>query len=92
MVIGGDRDNLGISHSDLRIKRGKLQMLLVFFRAVVAARKCQDQGIVALQFAEPARCARVIGQLIVRKNGSGYKVIRGCELVMALGAQVPWFD
>src|SRR5258708_39158991 len=75
MVIGGDRDNLGISHSDLRIKRGKLQMLLVLFRAVVAARKCQDQRIVALQFAEPARCSRVIGQLIVRENGSGYEVV-----------------
>jgi hypothetical protein len=26
-------------HSDLRIERGKIQMLLVFFRAAVAARK-----------------------------------------------------
>ncbi len=75
VVIGGDRGNLGVCHSDLRIKRGKLQMLLVFFRAVMAARKRQDQGIIALEFAEPARCARVIGQLIVRKNGSGYKVM-----------------
>jgi hypothetical protein len=39
VVIGGYRGNLGIGHSDLRVKRGKLQMLLVFFRAVVAARK-----------------------------------------------------
>jgi hypothetical protein len=39
MVIGGDRDNLGVCHSDLRVKRGKLKMLLVFFRAVMAARK-----------------------------------------------------
>ena len=44
VVIGGDRDNLGVCHRDLRIKRGKIQMLLVFFRAVVAARKRQDQG------------------------------------------------
>jgi len=28
-----------------------------------------------LDFAESARCARVIGQLIVRKNGSGYEVM-----------------
>jgi hypothetical protein len=28
-----------------------------------------------LDLAEPARCARLIGQLIVRKNVSGYKVI-----------------
>ena len=42
---------------------------------VMAARNRQDQGIVALEFAEPARCARVIGQLIVRKNASGYEVV-----------------
>ena len=74
VVIGGDRGNLGVCHCDLRIKRGKVQMLLVFFRAVVAARERQDQGIIALEFAESARCARVIGQLIVRKNPSGYEV------------------
>ena len=39
VVIGGDRSNLGVCHSDLRTKRGKIQMLLVFFRAVVAALK-----------------------------------------------------
>jgi hypothetical protein len=39
VVIGGDRSNLGVCHGDLRIKRGKLQMLLVFLRAVMAARK-----------------------------------------------------
>jgi len=75
VVVGGDRGNLGVRHSDLRIKRGKFQMLLVFLRAVMAARKRQDQGIVALEFAEFARCARVIGQLIVRKNVSGYEVM-----------------
>jgi hypothetical protein len=57
VVIGGDRGNLGVSHSDLRVKRGKLQMLLVFFRAVVAARK----GIITPEFREPAQYARVIG-------------------------------
>jgi hypothetical protein len=62
-------------HRNLRIKRGKIQMLLVFFRAVMTARKRQDQGIVALEFTEPARCARVIGQIIVGKNVSSYKVI-----------------
>ena len=47
-------------------------MLLVFLRAVVVPREGQDQRIVALEFAE-SRCARVIGQLIVRKNVSGYE-------------------
>jgi hypothetical protein len=56
------------------MKRGKLQMLLVFFRAVVAAGKRQDEGIITLEFAEPAQSARVIGQLIVWKNGSGYDI------------------
>src|SRR5258708_704480 len=74
VVIGGDRGDLGVCHSDLRIKRGKIQMLLVLFGAVVAARKCQDQGIIALEFAEPARCACVIGQLIVGNNRSAYEV------------------
>jgi hypothetical protein len=51
VVIGGDRGNLGVCHCDLRIRRGQLQMLLVFFRAaVVATRKRQDQGIIALEF------------------------------------------
>ena len=54
---------------------GPLQMLLVFFRAVVATRKRQDQGIIALEFAEPPRCVRVIGQLVVRKSASGYEII-----------------
>src|ERR1700733_3057863 len=75
VVIGGDGDNLCVSHGDLRVKCGKLQMLLVFFRAVMAARKRQNQGIIALEFAEPARGVGVIGQLIVRKNVSGYEVI-----------------
>ena len=41
-------------------------MLLVFFRAIVAARKRQDEGIITLEFAEPAWGARMIGLLIVR--------------------------
>ena len=46
-------------------------MLLVFLRAVMAARKRQDQEISALKFAEPPQCTRVVGQLIVGKNCSG---------------------
>ena len=54
VVIGGDRGNLGVCDRDLRVKRGKLQMLLMFFRTVVAAGKRQDEGIITLEFAEPA--------------------------------------
>ena len=71
VVVGGNRGNLRVRHSDFRIKRGEVQVLLVFLGAVMAARKRQDQGIIALEFAEPARCACVIGQLIVGKNGPG---------------------
>jgi hypothetical protein len=61
VVIRGNRDDLGIRHSDLRIKLGKFPVLLVFFRAVMAARKRQDQGISALEFANATGYARVIG-------------------------------
>jgi hypothetical protein len=74
VVIGGDRCNLRVCHGDLWVKRGKLQMLLVFFRAVMAARERQDEGVITLEVAELARCACVIGQLIVRKNGAAYDV------------------
>jgi hypothetical protein len=54
MSIGRDRDRLGVGHGDLRIERGELEVLLVLLRAVVAAREHEDQGIVALQLAEPS--------------------------------------
>ena len=73
VVIGGDGHYLGVSDSDLGIKGSKIQMLLVLFRAVMAARERQYERVIALEFAEPARCARVIGLLIIRKNGSGYQ-------------------
>jgi hypothetical protein len=75
VVIGGDGGHLGVSHGDLRIKGGEIQMLLVFLRAVMAARKIQDQRIIALEFAEPARRVRVIGQLVVGKNASRCEVM-----------------
>ena len=49
-------------------------MLLLFLRTLMAARKRQDQGIITLEVAEPPRRTRVVGQLIVRKNVSGYDV------------------
>ena len=55
MVVGGDRDDLGVRHGDLRIERGELQMLLVLLWTVVAAREREDQRIVALQLAELAQ-------------------------------------
>jgi hypothetical protein len=49
-------------------------MLLVLLRAVVAAREGKDQRIVALQLAQAADGAGVVGQLVVGKGGSGNDV------------------
>ncbi len=43
-------------------------MLLVLLRAIVAACERQDQRVVALDFAEFAQRARVIGQFVVGEN------------------------
>src|ERR1700685_2627259 len=48
VIVGRDRGDLSVRDRDLRIERGKFQMLLVFLWAVVAARERQDQWIVAL--------------------------------------------
>src|SRR3954454_19610477 len=50
-------------------------MLLVLLGAVVAAREREDQGIIALNLAQAARRVRVIGQLVVRKNGPRCEVV-----------------
>src|SRR4051812_18615297 len=75
VVVSGDRSDLCISHCDLGIKRREFQMLLVFLGAVVAARERQDQWIVPLKLAKPAKFPRVIGQLVVRKNTSGRDIV-----------------
>jgi hypothetical protein len=38
MIVGGDRGDLGVGHRDLRVVSRQLEMLLVLFGAVVAAR------------------------------------------------------
>jgi hypothetical protein len=40
----------------------------------VAAREREDHRVVALQLAKPARSARIVGQLVVGKGGSGHHV------------------
>ena len=61
MGIGRDRDDPGVGHGDLWIERGELEVLLVLLRAIVAASEREDQGIIALQLAEPPRDIGVIG-------------------------------
>ena len=71
VIVGGDRDDLSVRHGDLGVERSDFQMLLVLFRAIVAARQREDERIVALQLAEFAQFARVIGQFVVGENASG---------------------
>jgi hypothetical protein len=71
VIVGGDRGDLSVGHRDLRVERGEFQMLLVFLRAVVAAREREDQRVVALEFAEFAQCARMIGQFVIGEMPPG---------------------
>ena len=48
-----------------------MKVLLVLLRAVVAAREREDEGVVALQLAEPPRDVRMIGQLVVGERAAG---------------------
>jgi hypothetical protein len=59
--IGGDRDDLRVGDSDLGLERGQLQVLLVLLRAVVAAGEREDHRVTALQLAQRADDAGVVG-------------------------------
>ena len=48
VIVGGDRRDLCVRHRDLRVERGEFQMLLVLLWAIMAARKREDQRILAL--------------------------------------------
>ena len=48
VVVGGNRNDLRVRHRDLRIERGKFQMLLVLLGAVVAAREREDERVITL--------------------------------------------
>ena len=50
---------------------GQLQVLLVLFGAVVTAGKREDQRIAALEFAERADGAGVVGQRVVGEDAAG---------------------
>ena len=71
VLVGRDRDDLGVGHGDLRVERGELEVLLVLLRAVVAAREREDQRVVALELAEPPGDVRVVGQLVVGERAAG---------------------
>src|SRR5215212_1114986 len=68
VLVGGDCGDFGVGDVDLRIVRGELEVLLVLLWAVVAAREREDHRILALDLAEPARDALVVGQLVVGES------------------------
>jgi hypothetical protein len=50
----------------------------MLLRALVTARECEDQRVLALQLAEPAQSARMIGQFEAGKNTSGHDIKSAC--------------
>jgi hypothetical protein len=71
VLVGGDRDDLGVGHRDLREVGGQLEVLLVLLGAVVAAREQEDQRVAALELAEPANGGSVVGQRVIREDAAG---------------------
>ena len=70
VIVGGDGDDLGVRHGDLWIEQGQFQMLLMFLGAIVAAGEGEDKWVIALQTAELAYRARVVGQFVIGKIAS----------------------
>src|SRR5262252_369026 len=71
VVVGGDGDDLGVGRRELGIVGGQFQVLVVFLGAVVAAGQGQDHRVAALQFAERADGAGVVGQRVVGEGAAG---------------------
>jgi hypothetical protein len=74
VLVRRDRDHLGVGHGDLRLERRQLEVLLVLLRAVVAAREREDQRVAALEFAEPADGAGVVGERVIGEDAAGNDV------------------
>src|SRR5271166_3591738 len=70
MVVGGDSGDLGVGHRDLRVVGRQLEVLLVLFGAVVAARQGEDQRIAALKLAELAHRTGVVRESVIRKDAA----------------------
>jgi len=73
-VVGGDRDDLGVHHGDLRVVRGQLQVLLVILGAEAAAGEQQNHRVDTLQLAQPPPGPGVIGQLVVGECPAGHDI------------------
>ena len=74
MVVGGDGGDLGVGHPELRVVSRELEVLLVLFRAVVAARQGENQRIAALKLAELAHRPGVVRESVIREVAAGSDV------------------
>jgi hypothetical protein len=63
-----------MAHRDLRLERRQFEVVLVLFRAIVAARQYEDQRIAALQLAESTNSAGVIEQYVIGEEAAGSDV------------------
>ena len=54
-----------------RLERRQLEVLLVLFRAVMAAREREDQRVAALELAERPDGAGVVGQRVIGEDAAG---------------------
>jgi hypothetical protein len=88
VLVGGDRDDLRVRDRDLRLERGQVEVLLVFLGTEVAAGEREDQRVAALQLAERADGAGVVGQRVVREHAAGDDV-RTHEVSTGAGSDSP---
>ena len=73
-VVGADGDQLAIANLDLTVELNQPLRLAAVLGSITAAAQHQNHRIVALQLGElPAFCG-VVGQLVIRKDGSGNDV------------------
>ena len=70
MVVGSDGGDLRVGHRDLGVVGRQLEVLLVLFRAVVAARQGEDQRITALKLAERTHRAGVVRKSVIREDAA----------------------
>jgi hypothetical protein len=65
--VGGDGDDLRVSHGDLRIQLDEPAVLLKVLGAVVASRQDEDHRVAALNLAQPMALPVMAHELVVWK-------------------------
>src|SRR3954447_20883560 len=85
VVVSRDRDDLGVGNRDPRLECRQFEVLLVLLRAVVPARQREDQRVAALDLAERADVAFVIGQRVIREDAAGDDVRAHGDACLSVG-------